>query len=138
MDFREHKNYIATILGIVSGVLFLIYGLNGVNAWRSLEEIIVSVTQIASVKILFAIVIFFASFGGIIILAGAIAIYTERVQFGKILITIGVGSGIITLIIQTFLTIIQETKDFSWIGTASTIAIILSVIARTIAKSKKK
>lgn len=138
MDLREERNYLATILGIVSGVLFLIYGLNGVHAWKSLEEIILQhIANLALVKILFAIIIFFASFGGIIILAGAIAIYKERVQFGKILISIGVGSGIITILIQIFLTISSKTKDFSWIGTVSTIAILLSIGARLLAKSKK-
>ena len=60
--------------------------------------------------------------------------WENKVGGGKILITIGIGTGLIGLIIALYVLAIQKTMDISIGGIFGLVGIILSVVARTMAK----
>ena len=124
-------------------MIFIGGGAGMVGFLQDLEKIIEELLGEPNlvVQIIFWILILIAALGGIAVMIGGLLLYKERIITGKVLITLGAGIGIIGLIIGIVTAINQgETVAFfAWITTSfSGIGIILSIIARFMAKRPKK
>ena len=134
------RNKIAFPLAIISGILLLVGGFsNSGQLWTdvkgyALEYAPENAHTIISYIILF--MIFFAVLGGISVILGGLLIRGDKAGFGKFLIMLGAGMGIIGLAITIVVATKQGTEDAVVISLQSItgIGIILSIAARMIAK----
>ena len=88
------------------------------------------------VQIVFAILIFIASLGGISVIAGGVLIGKKKIVLGKILITLGAGLGLIGLIFSIIVAFSQNSMTLGSFFSIGTIGLILSIIARMIVKKE--
>jgi hypothetical protein len=134
----DQKNFYATILATISGILFLVSGTTGLHAWQEVQEFVAThinqqLVQNPLIHTMFIIIFILSSFGGITVLFGAWLLFKEHVLGGKIFISIGAGSGVIFLATNIYTSIVAEGGSFGWLLSTSTIAIILALLSRNIA-----
>jgi len=136
---KEQSNFYATILAFISGILFLVSGSTGLHAWKELQSFITNsinqgLVQNPLVHTLFIIIFVLSSFGGFTILFGAWLLFKEHVLGAKIFITIGAGSGVFFLLTNIYTSLISKEVGFAWLLSTSTIAIIMALLSRNLAK----
>ena len=126
----------AMIVALVGGAFLLISGTNGVATFETMREIITElIGENQLIIYIFAAMIFIASLGGISVMFGGVLIGKGRVKIGKILILLGTGTGLIGLVIQVLLQLIRQGDlILNWVLDIGTIGIVLSVVARKLAK----
>jgi hypothetical protein len=133
-DKMASRNQLAMVLAIVAGVLLILSGVNGLGMWEMIKGFVTKylIDHIA-VQLLFAVIIFIASLGGIAVIIGGLLIGKERITTGKLLIMLGTGMGIIGL--AASIVVDWESGNFSInrYYSAGTIGIVLSVAVRMIA-----
>lgn len=123
------------ILAFIAGILLLIEGISGVVTWEIIREFVLNyITDNELVEIIFAILLFIASLGGISVMIGGYLIGKNNVKTGKFFIMLGAGIGLIGLLISIIIGIIQESITFGVFFTIGATGLILSIIARMIAK----
>ena len=129
----KHKK--AMFLAIIAGILLLISGINGIAAWETIKNFVT--TNIADhfiIQIIFAVLIFIASLGGLSVIAGGLLIGKDKTGTGKILISLGAGLGLIGLIIAIYIGYSEGSLTISSFFSIGVIGLILSIIARSMAK----
>lgn len=137
----NRKNILATALAIVAGSLLIISGEKGPPGIYNLIieklKILIDDQFILSIaNTIGTILIIISSLGGFAVITGGLLISKEKVFFGKILIALGAGFGIINFLFlaitlirtQELALVIAKHSIFGWLG------ITLSLISRTIAK----
>ena len=128
------KNKTAMILGIIAGILLLISGISGLATWETIKTFVT--TQIMDhfiVQIIFSVLIFIASLGGIAVIWGSVLIGKEKVSVGKFFITLGAGLGLIGLIVSLIVVVLSSDFALNSFFSVGTIGLILSIITRLIA-----
>jgi len=131
------KNSKAMSIAIVAGILLLIAGVSGLATWETIKDFVTTyIVDNSVVQIVFAILIFIASLGGIAVIAGGILIGKNKIGTGKFLITLGAGLGLIGLIFSIIVAYKEENLAIGSFFSLGTIGIILSIIARVIAKKE--
>ena len=108
------KNKKAMYIAIIAGILLLIEGISGLATMNVIKDFVT--THIADnqiLQIIFTILIFIASLGGIAVIIGGIIIGKNHIKTGKILIIIGVGIGIIGLIVAFIVAYMQNNLTIS-------------------------
>jgi len=131
------KNKNAMIVAIIAGLLLLIAGINGIAAWETIKGfVIANIADNFIVQIVFAILIFIASLGGLSVIAGGILIGKGKVGTGKFLISLGAGLGIIGLIISIYVAYNQGSLTIGSFFSIGAIGLILSIVARFMAKKE--
>jgi hypothetical protein len=131
------RNKSAMYLAVVAGVILLIAGITGVAFINKIKDFVLQQFNNEALQWVFLILILLASLGGILVIIGGILIGKDKVTGGKILITIGVGTGLIGLIIALIIFAVERTMDTSISGILGLVGIILSVAARMMAKKKE-
>jgi hypothetical protein len=138
------RNNVAAGLALISAVLFIVSGYQAnIGIYRAIESVLQHYTsreiwQVAIIPInVLAIV---AQLGGFAVLAGALLFLKNRITSGKLLVMIGTGQGIITIVIALMIDLVQGGEAYAnsyvlWLSTsASGLGILFSIIARTLAK----
>src|SRR5512137_653521 len=107
-------NYQAALLAVISGGLLLIVGYTGVasvdrifailEGWFGPQGILLFLSRVLGA---------IAALGGVAVLIGAYFLATDRVRTGRILIVLGSGAGLITLIV--FLARNLASEEFSYL-----------------------
>lgn len=124
-------------IAIVAGILLLISGVSGFATWETIKEYVtMHVIDNEIIQIVFAILIFIASLGGISVIAGGIFIGKKKIMLGKILITLGAGLGLIGLIFSIIIAFTQDSLTLGSFFSIGTIGLVLSIIARMIVKKE--
>ena len=138
------RNKLAGVLGIISAVLFIISGYNSnIGIYRAIESGLQQYTtreiwQIAVIPI--NILGLLAQVGGFVVLAGSLLFLMNHITSGKILVMIGTGQGIITILVALIIDslqggILQANNYVLWLATSAIgLGIVFSIIARSIAK----
>lgn len=125
----------AMYVAIVAGILLLLSGTSGLATWELVKEFVTNnITDNAAVQIIFAILIFIASLGGLAVIVGGILIGKENLGTGKFLITLGAGMGIIGLIVSIYIAYVQGSLTIGSFFTVGFTGLLLSIIARSMAK----
>lgn len=131
------RNTEAAILAAIAGVLLLVVGLNGVagvdrffallQEWFGTNE---------ALRILAYVLAAIAALGGVAVLIGAYFVAVDHVRLGKLLITLGSGAGILTLLL--FLARNVAAEQFSYVTAVlpAILGVVLAIAARFIAKPK--
>jgi len=131
------KNKNAMILAIIAGLLLLIAGINGIAAWGTIKEFVTAnIADNFIIQIVFTILIFIASLGGLSVIAGGLLIGKGKVGTGKFLISLGAGLGIIGLIVSIYVAYSQGSLTIGSFFSIGAIGLILSIVARFMAKKE--
>jgi len=132
----QSKNKQSMIIAIIAGILLLIAGVSGLATWETIKYFVIKNLNIDNeiIQVVFAVLIFIASLGGISVIAGGLLIGKNRVRTGKFLITLGAGLGLIGLIFSIIIGYYEGNLTIGSFFSIGTIGLILSIVARMRAK----
>ncbi|HEX9678709.1 hypothetical protein [Nitrososphaera sp.] len=132
-------------MALVSAILFIISGYSvNLGIYRAIESGLQQYTarevwQVAIIPV--NILGLIAQLGGFAVLAGAILFLKNHITGGKLLVMIGTGQGIITILVGLTIELMQggivDANNYVlWLATSATgVGIVFSIVARRIAKS---
>lgn len=141
----QTRNKAAAGLALVSATLFVVSGYQAdIGIYRAIESALQQSTarevwQVAVIPINVLGIV--AQLGGFAVLAGAILFARNHIRSGKLMVMIGTGQGIITVVIVLIVELFQGGLMYAngyvlWLATsASGLGIVFSIIARTLAKA---
>ena len=131
------QNSKAMAIAIIAGILLLIAGVSGVVAWETIKDFVTAhIMDNSMVQIVFVVLIFIASLGGIAVIAGGLLIGKDEVGTGKFLISLGAGLGLIGLIFSIVVAYMEKNFTIGSFLSIGAIGLILSVVARIVAKKE--
>jgi hypothetical protein len=131
----SERNKKAMIIAIVAGILLFVAGMSGVTTWETIKTFVAThIIDNIAVQIVFAILIFIASLGGISVIIGGLLIGKNKVGVGKFIISLGAGTGLIGLIVSIVLAVMENSLIIGRYVSVGGIGLILSIIARAVAK----
>jgi hypothetical protein len=135
------RRLVACALAVVAGVFLLLSGIHGPTETYQLvidqlPNFITDQQVLQVVNTLMLVLIAISLAGGFAVIGGGILILLNRVGTGKLLISLGIGVGLLWLILlvitlittQQVAAVIAEYSSIGWAG------IILAFIARIVAK----
>lgn len=131
----------AGYLAIVGGFLLFIGGATGWGIFAVIWSILKAHLGVLGdysyqVRLLFQILIFLANLGGITVMLGGWAMLKGFQRTGKVLVIIGCGTGLLSLIWQLLVAWANNSVD-AWTGSMMTftgIGTVLALIAQRLAK----
>lgn len=138
------RNKVAGVLGIISAVLFIVSGYtSNIDMYRAIESGLQQYTakeiwQVAIIPV--NILGLIAQVGGFAVLAGALLFLKNHVTTGKLLVMIGTGQGIITIMVRLIIESVQGGMVYAnnyvlWLATSAIgLGIVFSIVANRIAK----
>ena len=131
------NNNCIMVIAIIAGLLLLISGISGVATWETIQDFDKTyVIENYFIEIIFAILIFIASLGGISVIIGGILLGKKKITSGKFLIMLGSGLGLIGLIFSIIVAIFEGSLTLGSYFSIGGIGLILSIIARILTKKK--
>jgi hypothetical protein len=131
------KNSKAMAIAIIAGILLLISGVSGLATWETIKDFVTTnIIDNTFVQIIFTILIFIASLGGISVIAGGLLIDKNKIGTGKLLISLGAGLGLIGLIFSIIVAYTEGNLTLGSFFSIGVIGLILSIVARAVAKKE--
>jgi len=131
------QNSKAMGIAIVAGILLLIAGVSGVATWETIKDFVTThIMDNSIVQIVFVILIFIASLGGIAVIAGGLLIGKDKIGTGKLLISLGAGLGLIGLIVSIVVAYMEKNLAISSFFSIGAAGLILSIVARIMVKKE--
>ena len=131
------KNSKAMAIAIIAGILLLISGISGLATWETIKDFVTTnIIDNTFVQIIFTFLIFIASLGGISVIAGGLLIGKNKIGTGKLLISLGAGLGLIGLIFSIIVAYTEGNLTLGSFFSIGAIGLILSIVARAIAKKE--
>ena len=122
-------------IAIIAGILLLIAGISGAATWQAISDFVEDQFPGNEIlEIVFVILIFIASLGGIAVIIGGLLIGKKKTKTGRLLILLGAGMGIIGLIFSIIVAYSEGNLTIGSFLSIGMIGIILSIAARMIAK----
>ena len=133
----KKDNKKARIVAILAGILLLISGISGLATWETIKDFVINnIIDNSFVQIIFAVLIFIASLGGISVIIGGLLIGKDKIRTGKLFISLGAGLGIIGLIFSIIVAIMENNLIIGSYFSVGFIGLILSIIARLLIKKE--
>lgn len=124
-------------LAIIAGVLLLIAGVNGVATWETIKSFVTThIINNSIVQMVFAVLIFIASLGGIAVIAGGLLLGKDKIRTGTLFIGLGAGLGFIGLLFSVIVASIEKNLEISSFISIGVVGLILSIVARMVVKRK--
>ncbi len=131
------RNTAAAIIAALAGVLLLIVGINGVSGVDHLFALLEEwFGTNEALRILAYVLGGIAALGGVAVLIGAYLIGTDRVRTGKLLITLGSGAGILTLLFFLARNLSSEQFSYVYAVLPAVLGVTLAIVSRFVAKPK--
>ena len=125
------------IVAILAGILLLISGISGLATWETIKDFVINnIIDNSFVQIIFAILIFIASLGGISVIIGGLLIGKDKIRTGKLFISLGAGLGIIGLIFSIIVAIMENNLIIGSYFSVGFIGLMMSIIARLLIKKE--
>jgi len=125
-------------IAIIAGILLLIAGVSGAATWQAIKDFVASQFPGNEIlEVVFVILIFIASLGGIAVIIGGLLIGKKKIGTGRTFILLGAGMGIIGLIFSIVVAYNEGNLTIGSFLSIGMIGIILSIAARMIAKKEK-
>ena len=131
------RNTEAALIAAVAGILLLVVGLNGVAGVDRFFELLESwFGTNEALRILAYVLGAIAALGGVAVLFGAYFVGTDRVRVGKLLITLGSGAGLLTLLLFLAKNAVSEQFSYLYAVLPALLGVVLAIVARFWAKPK--
>jgi len=131
------KKSTAMVLAIIAGILLIISGISGMATWETIKDYVtMHVVDNEIVQIVFAILIFIASLGGLSVIIGGVLIGKNRIGLGKLFILLGAGLGLIGLIFSIIVAFTQDSLTLGSFFSIGMLGLILSIVARRVSKKE--
>ncbi len=140
------SNKLPFILGLIGGIILVITEtLGSIGLWNLLPLIVIILglppEVVYVVNLLLTILRIIAGAGGIAVIFGSFLLLFNRLRIGKIIITLGAGFGIFSLILLYFgffsSGFLIVAFPLLLLETPSLIGLILSLLARVLVKEEK-
>jgi len=132
MDSRNSK---AIIVAVFAGILLLISGVSGLATWEAIKNFVTAnVIDNYIVQIIFVVLIFIASLGGISVIIGGLLIGKDKIGTGKLFISLGAGLGLIGLLVSIIIAFMENNFTIGSFFSVGAIGLILSIVARLMVK----
>lgn len=129
------RNRQAMGIAIIAGILLLVAGVSGLATWETIKAFVTThIVDHSVVQIIFSILIFIASLGGIAVIIGGVLIGKNKVGTGKFIIALGAGLGIIGLLVSIVIAYVEGNFTIGSFFSIGAIGLILSIVARVLAK----
>jgi uncharacterized membrane protein YuzA (DUF378 family) len=125
------RNDEAAILAATAGILFLVVGYSGARGVHRFVDLLRELLGDRPILLVLGYVLVgIASLGGIAVLLGAYLLHVDRVRTGRILILLGSGAGLISLIL--FLVGNLRREEFSYLFEVLPVlvGVVLGIVAR--------
>ncbi|TLZ74587.1 MAG: hypothetical protein E6K14_03180 [Methanobacteriota archaeon] len=130
------RNDEAALLATVSAVFLLLTGYSGARSVRNFFELLVDIFGDRAFLIALAYAfVAIASLGGFAVLAGGYLIWKDRVRTGRLLILIGSGAGLFTLLLFLLVQIRRGNVDLLLSVLPAILGVAIGIIARLRAKA---
>ena len=131
----DSKNRKAMIIAIFAGVLLLISGVSGLATWETIKNFVTAnIIDNYIVQIIFVVLIFIASLGGISVIIGGLLIGKDKIGTGKLFISLGAGLGLIGLLVSIIIAFMENNFTVGSFFSVGAIGLILSIVARLMVK----
>jgi len=132
MDSRNSK---AMIVAVFAGILLLISGVSGLATWETIKNFVTAnIIDNYIVQIIFVVLIFIASLGGIAVIIGGLLIGKDKIGTGKLFISLGAGLGLIGLLVSIIIAFMENNFTIGSFFSVGAIGLILSIFARLTVK----
>ena len=132
MNSRNSKSI---IVAVFAGILLLISGVSGLATWRAIKNFVTAnVIDNYIVQIIFVVLIFIASLGGISVIIGGLLIGKDKIGTGKLFISLGAGLGLIGLLVSIIIAFMENNFTIGSFFSVGAIGLILSIVARLMVK----
>ena len=129
----------AMAIAVIAGLMLMMAGINGLGMWETIRDFVTAyIIDHLAVQILFMVLIFIASLGGISVIAGGLLIGKGRITTGKLIIGLGAGMGLIGLAVSVLVDYVSGSFSIMNYYSAGWIGLILSIAARMAAKKPGK
>jgi|GEM_PF-1817763 len=129
------RNIQAAVLAAIAGVLLLVTGYTGVRGVNRFFDLLREfLGDRPLLNIAAYILAGVASLGGIAVFMGAYLIATDRVRAGGLLILLGSGAGLITLIFFLLSNLRREEFSYLFHVLPALVGVALGIAARFLAK----
>jgi branched-subunit amino acid transport protein len=146
LRYGTTRNRLAASIAFLSGILFL---LSGYRANIAIYNLIREQLEINTARDFWTYALLpvgalalLAQLGGLTVLMGAGLFAANRVTIGKVLVMVGTGQGIITILIRILLDLFSgmlglENNYVTWLtSTAAGVGVIFAIVASIITKGK--
>lgn len=122
-------------MAVVAGILLLLSGFTGASQWQRTFTFLGEILG-ASLLLRFVALVFVAlgSVGGVLVLFGALAFRRNRVRMGRVLILLGTGVSVVSLVLFLILQLRHGDWPFAGGAVFAISGVVLSVAARFQAK----
>lgn len=125
----------AAVLAILAGGLLLLSGIAGAGTWSSLRDALEKHVEMdGNLEMVFFVLILLGSFGGLTVMAGGWFLWRGMKRTGRVLVTIGVGIGLIGLVLALLIATLKGDLEGFLSPSAGLVGIVLSIAARMMAK----
>ena len=126
---------ISALIAFVAGILLLMSGVNGMNTWIRVRDIASEHMDFTpEISLAFRIIIILGALGGLTVLLASYLLWKGLKIPGKLLISIGVGMGLIGLSIHILIALYSGSISMYLSPGMGMTGIILSIVARLIAR----
>jgi hypothetical protein len=132
------KNRIAFWLAMISSIFLFISGTTGANNWDEIKNIVLTYFDSPIINFLLLSILFIASLGAFAVFAGGILILKKKIFFGRILIYLGSGAGVISFIFNLFVSFASSNLSIYSYLSFSSLGVILALLAQIFSRNKKK
>jgi hypothetical protein len=132
-----NHNKLAFYFALIAGTLLLISGTSGVAGILFLEQLVLGFIDSVVVRYAFLFLLVIASLGGLSVYFGGYLILKGRVRIGRIVIMVGSGAGILSLVINGYLIFVNRQASMAWFMSSATLGFIFAVAAQVVSRPKK-
>jgi len=130
------RNDEAALLAVVSAGFLLLTGYSGARSVHNFFELLVDVFGNRAFLIVLAYAfVAIASLGGFAVLGGTYLIWKDRVRTGRLLILVGSGAGLFTLLLFLVVQIRRGNVDLLLSVLPAILGVALGIVARLRAKA---
>lgn len=131
------RNDEAAILAFIAGALFLLVGYSGARGVDHFFDLLQTWFPGRPLLDLLARILGgIASLGWIAVIAGGYLFHTDRVRIGRILVLLGSGAGLTTLILFLLVNVRREAFSVLFAVLPALVGVVLGIAARFIAEPK--
>ena len=129
------KNSKTVIVAVIAGILLLISGISGLATWETIKNFVTAnIIDNYIVQIIFVVLLFIASLGGISVIIGGLLIGKDKIGTGKLFISLGAGLGLIGLLVSIIIAFMENNFTIGSFFSVGAIGLILSIVARLMVK----